>query len=176
MWLLSSCHCQWVRKWKQKQNPRVQCRAASPLPTALWAHGCSRALTWCHFYEMLCFLDPKCPSVAGRRGCIHSPGVSGQKNEANSKGAQILKPRLLKMLWLYFNWYILTSVQLSSQLSRGIWFIPSWLQDILPLFHQPMPMLQHCGAGSPARAAQVLRLGWGLWVYLQPRERRGCPR
>lgn len=36
-----------------------------------------------------------------------------------------------------------------------------------------MPGLQHCGAGSPllVLAVQVLKVGWGLQVYLQPRER-----
>lgn len=70
-------------------------------PLSLWVQ---QGTTWCHFYEMLCFPDPRCLSVAERRGCIHSPGVSGQKNEATSNGAQILKPRLLKKFWLYFNW------------------------------------------------------------------------
>lgn len=42
-------------------------------PLSPWVQ---QGATWCHFYEMLCFPDPKCLSVAERRGCIHTAQAS----------------------------------------------------------------------------------------------------
>lgn len=64
--------------------------ATSPL--SLWVQ---QGTTWYHFYEMLCFPDPKYLSSAGKRDCLHSPDISGHRNEATYKGAQIAEEVLV---------------------------------------------------------------------------------
>lgn len=83
MCLLISCLWSIGEETKSEAQSLGPAQGSVPFANVPLSPCVQRGSTWCCFHEMLCLPDPKCLNA--------------------SEGAQPIKPRLLKMLFFYFN-------------------------------------------------------------------------